>query len=193
MTALPTRSELMSGAIATARTVLAPLGVPDADEVLPVVDASRAWLEPWLPWVPYQQDIESARRFAEASELDWDHGRALRFTIRERASGSLLGVVGLEACVAMHRSCALGYWLKKDAAGRGLMTEAAGACLEFAFRVGRFHRVRVAAATDNHASLRVIARLGFRFEGVERQAEFCHGRWLDHATFGMLEHEWIRP
>ena len=48
------------------------------------------------------------------------------------------------------------------------------------------HRVRVAAATDNHASLSVIGRLGFRFEGIARQAEWCDGRWLDHATFGML-------
>jgi ribosomal-protein-serine acetyltransferase len=46
--------------------------------------------------------------------------------------------------------------------------------------------VRVAAATDNHASLSVIGRLGFHFEGIARQAERCHGRWLDHAVFSML-------
>ena len=45
---------------------------------------------------------------------------------------------------------------------------------------------RVAAATDNHASLSVIRRLGFRFEGIARQAEKCAGRWLDHAIFGMI-------
>jgi ribosomal-protein-serine acetyltransferase len=44
----------------------------------------------------------------------------------------------------------------------------------------------VAAATDNHPSLAVIRRLGFRFEGIAREAERCNGRWLDHAVFGML-------
>ena len=48
------------------------------------------------------------------------------------------------------------------------------------------HRVRCAAATDNYSSLRVIARLGFRFEGIARQAEFVGGRWVDHAVFARL-------
>jgi ribosomal-protein-serine acetyltransferase len=32
----------------------------------------------------------------------------------------------------------------------------------------------------------VIRRLGFRFEGIARQAERCNGRWLDHAVFALL-------
>jgi ribosomal-protein-serine acetyltransferase len=66
------------------------------------------------------------------------------------------------------------------------MTEASRAALGFAFRQMGAHRVRVAAATDNHASLAVIARLGFRFEGIARQAEWCDGQWLDHATYAMV-------
>ena len=42
--------------------------------------------------------------------------------------------------------------------------------------------MRVAAATDNFASLGVIRRLGFHFEGIAREAERCQGRWLDHAA-----------
>jgi len=48
------------------------------------------------------------------------------------------------------------------------------------------HRVRCAAATDNAPSLRVIARLNFRFEGIARQAEWVGSRWLDHALFARL-------
>jgi ribosomal-protein-serine acetyltransferase len=66
------------------------------------------------------------------------------------------------------------------------MTEAARAVVDFAFRTMGVHRVRVAAATDNHPSLQVIGRIGFRFEGIARQAEWCDGRWLDHATFGLV-------
>jgi ribosomal-protein-serine acetyltransferase len=58
--------------------------------------------------------------------------------------------------------------------------------LDWAFGPINAHRVRVAAATDNHASLAVISRLGFRFEGIARQAERCHARWLDHAVFALL-------
>jgi ribosomal-protein-serine acetyltransferase len=66
------------------------------------------------------------------------------------------------------------------------MTEGAGTVVRWSFQVLGAHRLRVAAATDNHASLGVIGRLGFRFEGIAREAEFVAGRWLDHAIFARL-------
>jgi ribosomal-protein-serine acetyltransferase len=32
----------------------------------------------------------------------------------------------------------------------------------------------------------VISRLGFRFEGIAREAEWVGSRWLDHALFARL-------
>lgn len=125
-------------------------------------------------------------RYAEACVADWDGGRAVRFAVRDRQSRELLGVVGLDSCVHLHRSCELGYWLRRDATGKGLMTEAANASAEFAFSRMAMHRIRCAAATDNFPSLRVIQRLGFRFEGIARQAELVQSRWLDHAVFAKL-------
>jgi ribosomal-protein-serine acetyltransferase len=186
MLVIPTRAEMRAHPVETPRLYLTPLEPADADELWLAVDGSRAHLEVWLPWVPFDTDPASNLRFAEACAADWDAGRAVRFSVRDRASRTLVGVVGLESCVHMHRSCELGYWLRKEATGRGLMTEAARAAVDFAFHYMGAHRVRVAAATDNHKSLEVIARLGFRFEGVLRQAEFCNRRWLDHATFGLL-------
>ncbi len=66
------------------------------------------------------------------------------------------------------------------------MNEACRCLLTWAFSRLNVHRVRVAAATDNHPSLKVIHRLGFRFEGIAREAERCNGRWLDHAVFALL-------
>ncbi len=186
MLVIPPRAELRARPLETARLLLLPIDSSDAAEMWLAIDGSRAHLERWLPWVPFNSDPAANQRFTDACAADWDAGRALRFTIRERSSRALAGVVGLEACVHLHRSCELGYWLRKDASGRGLMTEASRAVLEFAFRQMGAHRIRVAAATDNHPSLQVIARLGFRFEGIMRQAEFCNRKWLDHAVFGLL-------
>jgi ribosomal-protein-serine acetyltransferase len=190
MLAIPPRAEVRHKPLQTERLALTPIDGADADDLWRVVDGSRAWLERWLPWVPFQQNGESSARFTEASAADWDAGRALRFGIRPRQGGELLGVVGLEACVEMHRSCDLGYWLRREAAAQGFMTEAAICCVDFGFRTIGVHRMRVAAATDNHPSLRVIGRLGGRFEGTARHAEWCDGRWLDHAIFSILDFEW---
>jgi ribosomal-protein-serine acetyltransferase len=186
MLAVPTRAEVRTRPVETSRLVLAPIDPTDAHDLWLSVDASRAHLERWLPWVPFNTDADASYRYAEASASDWDHARAVRFTIRERGSRRFLGVAGLEALAHLHQSAELGYWLRADATGRGYMTEAAGAIVSWAFHRANAHRIRVAAATDNHASLAVIRRLGFRFEGIARQAERCQARWLDHALFALL-------
>jgi ribosomal-protein-serine acetyltransferase len=186
MLTIPPRGDLRAHPIETERLMLVPIDPADGPDLWVAVNGSRAFLQRWLPWVQFHTDAAASTRFAEACAADWDQGRALRFVLRDRVHRTLVGVVGLEACVHLHRSCELGYWLRKEATHRGLMTEASRGALEFAFRTMSAHRVRVAAATDNHPSLSVIARLGFRFEGNARQAEWCDGRWLDHAVFALL-------
>ncbi len=193
MLTIPTRVELQAAPLQTERACLAPIDVADAPELWEIIRSSRSWLQPWLPWVPYQRNAESAVRFTEASAREWDQGIALRFGIRFKAGGPLLGIVGLESCVPMHRACDLGYWLRQEAAKQGLMTETARKCVDFGFRTVGIHRLRVAAATSNTPSLKVIERLGFRYEGTARHAEWCDGRWHDHAVFSLLEHEWPTP
>jgi ribosomal-protein-serine acetyltransferase len=183
---IPARAMLRRAPIETARTLLVPIDANDGPELWDAVDGSRWHLERWLPWVPYNSSPDASLRYAEACASDWDAGRAVRFAIRDRTTAALLGVVGLDSCVHLHRSCELGYWLRREATGRGIMTEAARACVDFAFSRMGVHRMRCAAATDNMPSLRVIGRLGFRFEGIARQAEYVGARWLDHALFARL-------
>ena len=185
--AFPARLSMRRSPLSTGRALLAPIDASDGPELWEAVEGSRWHLERWLPWVPFNSSPEASMRYAEACAVDWDAGRAARLAVRDRASNELLGVVGLDSCVHLHRSCELGYWLRREFTGRGLMTEAARACLEFAFQRMGVHRVRCAAATDNAPSLRVISRLNFRFEGIAREAEWVGSRWLDHALFAKLE------
>jgi ribosomal-protein-serine acetyltransferase len=184
--AIPGRAGLRRHPVETPRALLVPIEVTDGPELWDAVEGSRWHLERWLPWVPFNNTRDASLRYAEACALDWDAGRAVRFAIRDKKTRELVGVVGLDSCVHLHRACELGYWLRRDATGRGLMTEAAQAAVDFAFQRMGVHRIRCAAATDNVASLRVISRLGFRFEGISRQAELVGSRWLDHALFARL-------
>ncbi len=189
MLAVPPRAELRIRPLETARLSLAPIESTDAHDLWYAVDGSRPQLLPWLPWVPFNVDPDASYRYAEASANDWDNARACRFTIREKSTRRFIGVVGLESFAHLHLSVELGYWLRTDMTGSGFMTEAAKATVDWAFRELKAHRVRVAAATDNHPSLSVIGRLGFKFEGIARQAELVNNRWLDHAVFSRLTGE----
>src|SRR5215813_2630329 len=143
MLVIPPRAEIRAHPIETQRLLLTPVEPSDAPELWLAIDGSREHLERWLPWVPFNTDPAANQRFTDACASDWDSGRAVRFTLRERATRTLLGVVGLEACVHLHRSCELGYWLRREAIGRGFMTEASRGAMEFAFKHMGAHRIRV--------------------------------------------------
>ena len=186
MLSIPSRASMRKSPIETERTRLTPIDPADGPELWAVVDGSRWHLERWLPWVPFNNTPSASQRYAEACAADWDAGRAVRFGVRDKKTSELLGIVGLDACVHIHQSCELGYWLRREALGRGLMTESARACVGFAFQDMHAHRVRCAAASNNFPSLRVIARLNFHFEGVARCAEYVNSRWVDHVLFARL-------
>jgi ribosomal-protein-serine acetyltransferase len=184
---IPARAALRARPITGPRVHLNAIDPADGPALWRAVDASRGELSLWLPWVPYNTSPSSSQRYAESCAEDWDLGRSLRFGIRANDNAELRGIVSLDNLVHLHRNCDLGYWLASDVVGHGFMTEAASLCLGFAFATLGLRRVRCAVARDNGKSLAVVKRLGFRLEGVARQAEFVGGRWVDHAVFSRLD------
>lgn len=101
------------------------------------------------------------------------------------ADGILVGdaAVGLDATGSL---ATLGYTLDPVFQGRGYAGEAAAALVDALFAGTTVHRILATLDPANHASLRVIEPLGFRREGLARQAEFIRGEWLDDLRFGLL-------
>lgn len=183
---IPLQKALFRSPLATDRLIIEPITSRIARRLYTAVDESRDALLPWLPWVPFNDSPKASERYAEACEGDWEAGAALRFCLRLRDKPEVVGAVTLENCVHLHRGCDLGYWLHTGSTGQGLMTEAAGRVVQFAFEDVGFHRIRCAAGVDNTPSRRVIERLGFSFEGTARDAEKVAGRWITHAVYAKL-------
>ena len=99
-------------------------------------------------------------------------------------------MVGYHAIDWENRSTALGYWLGKGYQGKGLVTAACRALVEHAFGELDLNRVSIACATENKKSCAVPDRLGFRREGVVRQAEWLYDHFVDHAVYATLASEW---
>ncbi len=186
MLAIPARAELCLCPLKTEQLQLVPLEATDAEDFWSSVSSAREALEPWLPWVPFTDSLQACQRYVRACAVDWDAGRALRFALRSLHDQQLVGVVSFDHCNHHHRTAELGYWLHPSCWGRGWLTQAARAAVDFALRRAGFHRIRCAVATTNQASLAVVARLGFQPEGIARQAEWVQGRWVDHAVFSRL-------
>lgn len=79
----------------------------------------------------------------------------------------------------------LGYWMGREFAGRGLMTEAVGVTLPFIFDSLALHRIHAAFLPGNAPSRRVLEKNGFIEEGFAQGYLQIDGRWEDHVLFGL--------
>jgi ribosomal-protein-alanine N-acetyltransferase len=51
------------------------------------------------------------------------------------------------------------------------------------------HRVEIDIRPENTASLRVIEKLGFRYEGIKQRYIHINGDWRDHYIFALTAEE----
>lgn len=85
----------------------------------------------------------------------------------------------------------LGYLIDPRFAGNGYATAIARALLDLAFVELGLHRVTAGCFADNHASWRIMEKLGMRREqhGVKDSWHAEYG-WIDGYTYGILADEW---
>ena len=91
-------------------------------------------------------------------------------------------------------NCVLGYALDERCQGRGLMHEALSAAIEEMFSpLVNLHRIQAAYRPENKRSAAVLARLGFRVEGLAKDYLFIDGAWRDHQLTALTNPEFNEP
>jgi ribosomal-protein-alanine N-acetyltransferase len=151
--------------------------------------ASRAFLKPWEPTWPDDDLTHAAfRRRLKRQEEDIARDEAYALLIFDQTSDQLLGGVTLGGVRrGVSQTGTLGYWMGAPYAGKGRMTRAVAATVEFAFGKLRLHRVEAACIPDNAPSIALLERNGFQHEGYARGYLKIDGAWRDHMLFGLLE------
>jgi len=72
---------------------------------------------------------------------------------------------------------------------RGLATEACEAMSNYAFKNFPIHRLQARCVPENRGSVRVLEKLGFKYEGILRKVMWHRGPW-DIQYFSKLREEW---
>ncbi len=167
---------------------LRPVEDGDVLELFALVDANRAYLREWMPWLDGTQREDDTRAWAAVESEKASAGRGVQFVIVEH--GRLAGVVGFHEIGWDHGQVELGYWLAEDRQGRGLMTRSVRTLVGMAFENLGLNRVGIRVATGNTRSRAIPERLGFRHEGVVRQGERLYDRYVDLDVYSLLVSEW---
>jgi ribosomal-protein-alanine N-acetyltransferase len=159
----------------------------------------------WRAVLNYQTDVRYTRCYppAERSEREarafvdrfiaWQAEEPrikYQLAITLKAEGRLIGNCGLRMTEAGAHEAELGYELNPDYWGRGCVTEAAAALVEWGFAQLGLHRVWAWCIAENERSARVLERLGMRPEGRQREKVWMRDRWADVLLYGILAHEW---
>ncbi len=140
------------------------------------------------------QNVPVARLRADlASQRCGDiyRGRGDRYTWMIESDGDRAGWITLAIVTWEHGLGELGYALSTSHQGRGTMTAALGQLLPELLLRTPLERLEARCATDNHASRRVLEKLGFVREGTLRSYFVLQGRRTDHYLYALLRDDYI--
>ncbi|UFU07309.1 GNAT family N-acetyltransferase [Ruania halotolerans] len=150
---------------------------------------NAAWLAPWeatSPDVrPYRPTFgQYVRDQARAAREDTGYS----FVMDHR--GELVGQVTIAGVTrGSLQAASIGYWISEHMAGRGITPLAVAMAADYCWFSLRLHRVEINIRPENAASLRVVAKLGFREEGLRRGYLHIQGTWADHRSFALNREE----
>ncbi|BBY87046.1 MULTISPECIES: GNAT family N-acetyltransferase [Mycolicibacterium] len=171
---------------------LRPVRMRDAAQWSRIRIADRQYLEPWEPtaemdW-PVRHAVSAWPSVCSGLRAEARRGRMLPYIIE--LDGQFAGqlTVGNVTHGAL-RSAWIGYWVHSELTGGGVATGALALGLDHCFGPVMLHRVEATVRPENTASRKVLAKAGFREEGLLRRYLDVDGGWRDHLLVAMTVEE----
>jgi RimJ/RimL family protein N-acetyltransferase len=110
------------------------------------------------------------------------------FGIILKTENRFIGACGIHGVSEVQAS--IGYILNRRYWSHGYATEAAKALVDYLFRELGVHRVFASCDPENHASIRVLEKVGMSLEGRLRENMNIRGEYRDSLIFGLVIDEW---
>jgi ribosomal-protein-alanine N-acetyltransferase len=152
---------------------------------------SREFLSKWEPvWAEDELTRGAFRRRIKRYQKETRLDSAYVFFVFRKSDDQLMGGCTLSNVRrGVTQCCALGYWIGARFARQGFMHDALAALVPFVFKTLGMHRIEAACVPENGPSRNLLAKLGFREEGLARKYLLINSVWADHILFGLLEDE----
>lgn len=147
-----------------------------------------------LRFVPEECIPETMDRAAEEVQYVMDlfhYQRSVYWALALKKNNKLIGSCGFNYWNRDHYRTEISYDLAREYWGRGIITKAAKAVLTFGFTHMHLHRVEATIVPDNIGSVRVVEKLGFKYEGLLREQKMLHGEFKDANVYSILSHEFL--
>lgn len=174
---------------------------------LPVINRERFILRPWNPTdapalVKHANNPRVAANLRDGFPYPYTPGAAKRWLemvgnnredviLAIEIHGEAAGGIGLHGMKDVYRyNGEIGYWLSEAYWGKGIMTEAVGVLVNYAFEQTHWLRLFACIYENNPSSMRVLKKNGFKPEAIHRKAIMKEGKFMDEHLFALLKDQW---
>lgn len=179
----------MSFTLTTDRLILKIEDSSKAADVLAFYTRNKTLFERFEPTRPknfYTLAYQTASMNYEYDEII--KGKTLRYYIYlKQQPDMIIGSVNFSRIEhGPFSRTSIGYKLDTSFHGSGYAFEACQAAIPVIFSNYKIHRIEARVAPENLASIRLLERLGFRYEGTEYQSVEVNGVFKDHCRYGLI-------
>ena len=170
------------------KTTIRPIRLRDARALERELAENRGWLRKWEATNPHGPLSFDVRASIRGLQQNARAGHGLPFVIEY--DGELAGQLNVSSIAYGSLSSAtIGYWVSERFAGKGATPTAVALATDHCFFGVGLHRMEICIRPENEPSLRVVEKLGFRYEGLRRRYIHINGDWRDHFCFGLTVDE----
>ncbi len=162
------------------------LKLSDSADIFNTINSQREYLGKWLPFVAYTQELKDTENFVNSIVNSPEEKFEYTFTIRKQ--NQFIGLIGLKDSDKTNRITEIGYWLSEKFQKQGIVTKSVNKLCDFAFKEQGFNRIEIKCAVENKPSINIPKKLGFKFEGIERDGELIsENNYIDLKVFSKLK------
>ncbi|MEC0347873.1 GNAT family N-acetyltransferase [Peribacillus frigoritolerans] len=164
--------------------------VGDAEEFFNLIISSKPYLKEWLGWLDYVEKVEDTVETIKSRLQSLVEAGGCPKSVAIIYRGEIAGTIGFNEINNASKIGRIGYWLGEGFQGKGIMTKALKAFIDYGFRELGLNRIEVSIAVENKRSRALAERQGFIEEGRLRQAEWLYDHYVDHIIYAKLAEEW---
>ena len=113
-------------------------------------------------------------------------GTGIWWKIVRKDSNDRVGAIGFNNYQAQHRKAEIGYWLLSKYWKQGIIQETLPVVLDYLEKEVRVHRIEALIEDGNNASINLMRKIGFVYEGCMRDCEIKNGGYISLHIYSLI-------
>ena len=167
------------------------LRIPSEADIPHIFSATRqAGFNDGMAWEAPEMEAELIAPLERSLE-SWKIGTGIAFTIEQQQTGDFLGRISIRKTKTAN-IWNIGFFTHPNHQGKGIMTEAVKAILQFGFTHLKANSIEAAYALWNKASERVLHKNGFQFVRLNEKGLFKKGIWIAENEVAITAKDWSK-